>query len=312
MADASTRPAPRRKPKTATMRVLISGASGFIGRELVRQLEQDGHTVLTLVRRQPKAENEINWAPSAGILDSGLVDSVDAVINLSGASLGKLPWTKSYKKEILDSRLQSTHALAEAMANASTPPSVFLSGSAVGIYGDRPGERLTEDSKRGPGFLADVVEAWEAASTTRPAKTRLVNFRTGFVLGNGGSLAPVMALTKFGLGAKFATGGDIWPWISLHDEAAAIRHLLTSTLSGPVNLAGPVAATSDRITKHVAERMHRPYLFGVPEFAIKLGLQDAGPQLLLSSQHVIPDRLQADGFEFRHPTAESAIDAFLS
>lgn len=299
------------KAKARPMRVLVSGASGFIGTELVRQLGDDGHTVLSLVRRRPVTENEINWAPSAGMLDAGLIDSVDAVINLSGASLGRLPWTSAYKKEILSSRVSSTKALAEAMSRAAKPPSIFLSGSAVGIYGDRPGERLTEDSVRGTGFLADVVEAWENVAQIRPAKTRLVTFRTGLVLGNGGSLAPVMALTKLGLGSRFASGGDIWPWISLYDEAAAIRHLLTSTISGPVNLVGPTAATSDRITKHVASRLHRWYPLAAPEWAIKLGLGDAGPALLLSSQNVISDKLTDDGFVFRHTTAEAAIDAFI-
>ena len=293
------------------MRILICGASGFIGRELTRQLEADGHEVLSLVRRQPKSPNEINWAPSAHMLDSSVMDGVDAVINLSGASIGRLPWTRNYKKQILDSRVQATRTLVEAMARATTPPRVFLSGSAVGIYGDRPGERLTEDSKRGVGFLGDVVEAWEQAAQLRPAKTRLVTLRTGVVIGRGGSLLPVMALTRFGLGARLGTGGDIWPWISLYDEAAAIRHLLTSTLSGPVNLVGPTPATSGRITRHVAQRMRRWYLFAAPSWVIGVALQDAGPALLLSSQQIVPTKLLADGFTFRDRTVEQAIDAFL-
>jgi uncharacterized protein (TIGR01777 family) len=310
---ASERPAvPRRLRDKRSLKVLVSGASGFIGRELTTQLLADGHDVRVLVRRQPRAENEINWAPSAGILDSGLIDSVDAVVNLSGAPLGRLPWTAGYRKEILDSRLQTTKALAEAMTMASKPPAVFLSASAVGIYGDRPGERLTEQSRRGEGFLADVVEAWEAAAQIRPAKTRLVTFRTGLVLGNGGSMAPILALTKVGLGSRFGTGGDIWPWISLYDEAAAIRHLLTSKLSGPVNLVGPTPATSDRITSYVARRLHRWYSFVAPTRVLETVLRDAAHELLLSSQNVIPEKLLADGFEFRHRTAEEAIDALLS
>lgn len=293
------------------MKILISGASGFIGRELLRQLGEDGHEVFTLVRRRPATEHEINWAPSAHMLDSSVIDSVDAVINLSGASIGRLPWTAAYKKEILASRLQATRTLADAMNKASNPPAVFLSGSAVGIYGDRPGERLTEDSARGPGFLGDVVEAWEQAAQLRPSKTRLVTLRTGVVIGNGGSLKPVMALTRLGLGSRLGTGGDIWPWISLHDEAAAIRHLLTSKLSGPVNLVGPTPATSDRITRHVAERMHRWYGLAVPTPAIGMLLRDAGPALLLSSQMIAPVKLQSDGFVFRDRTVEQAINAFL-
>lgn len=312
MASSERPSVPRRLREKRQLRVLVSGASGFIGTELTRQLREDGHDVLELVRRQPRAEHEINWAPTARILDSSLIDSVDAVINLSGASLARLPWTPSYRKEILRSRLQTTQALAEAMSMASKPPEVFLSASAVGIYGDRPGERLTEESPRGPGFLADVVEQWEQAASIRPAKTRLVTFRTGFVIGNGGSLGPVVALTRLGLGSRFGTGGDIWPWISLYDEAAAIRHLLTSKLSGPVNLVAPTPATSDRITRHVAKRMHRWYDFVVPTFALKLALQDAGTDLLLSSQHIVPEKLVADGFSYRHNTAEEAIDAFLT
>lgn len=316
MPIAERAPAPR-KPRASKpaarkpLKILIAGGSGFIGQELIRQLQDDGHEVFTLVRREPTNANEINWAPSAHMLDSSVMDEVNAVINLSGASIGRLPWTKGYKKQILDSRVQATRTLVEAMARATKPPAVFLSGSAVGIYGDRPGERLTEESTRGAGFLGDVVEGWEQAAQLRPAKTRLVTLRTGIVIGNGGSLAPVVALTRLGLGTRLGTGGDIWPWISLYDEAAAIRHLLTSKLSGPVNLVGPTPATSDRITRFVAKKLHRWYLLVAPTPAINLLLGDAGPALLLSSQQISPTRLLADGFRFRDTTVEQAIDAFL-
>ena len=294
-----------------SMHVLVSGASGLIGTELCRQLREDGHEVHSLVRRQPSDAHEYNWAPTARILDSSLIDSADAVINLSGAPLGRLPWTPGYKKELLHSRVQSTRALTEAMNMAARPPEVFLNASAVGFYGDRPGERLTEQSGKGSGFLSDLVDSWEQAAQIRPAKTRLVTFRTGIVIGRSGAMAPLMALTRLGLGARLATGGDVWPWISLYDEAAAIRHLLTSTLSGAVNLAGPTPATSDRITRYLAKRMHRWYDLAVPEWAIRLAMQEAGPDLLLSSQKVLPLKLQEDGFVFHDKTVEQAIDAML-
>lgn len=292
-------------------RVLIAGASGLIGTELIRQLRDDGHTVLKLVRRKPASEDEINWAPSARTIDFQVLGEVDAVINLSGASVGRIPWTAGYKKTLLDSRVQPTQTLAEAMNQVKTPPKVFLSGSAVGVYGDRPGQRLTEESTAGEGFFPELVTAWEAAAALAPQKTRVVNLRTAVVVAHGGGLEPVRLLTSAGLGSRFATGGQYWPWISLHDEAAAIRHLLTSKLSGPVNLTGPTPATSDRITHAYAERMHRPYLFRIPAGLVQL-LGEAGERLLLDSARVEPTRLTADGFQWRHRTIEQAIDAVIA
>lgn len=293
------------------LRVLIAGASGLIGTALTEQLRADGHTVLRLVRHRTGADDEVNWAPSARTIDFRVLGEVDAVVNLSGASVGRIPWTPGYRKTLLDSRVQPTQTLAEAMNQVATPPAVFLSGSAVGFYGDRPGERLTESSAAGEGFFPELVTAWEAAASLAPKKTRVVNLRTAVVVAHGGGLAPVRVLTGLGLGSRFATGGQYWPWISLHDEVAAIRHLLTSKLSGPVNLAGPTPATSDRITHAYARRMHRPYFLRVPEGAVKL-LGEAGERLLLDSAKVFPTRLEADGFEWQHRRVEQAIDTVFA
>jgi len=294
------------------LRILISGASGFIGTELVSQLEADGHTVLRLVRAKPKSPSEAHWSPSTGELDAAVLETVDAVINLSGASTGRIPWTKAYRKQIRDSRVESTGTLARAIAAAAHPPTVFLSGSAVGYYGDRPGESLTEQSAKGTGFFPDVVGAWEAAALAAPKQTRVVTFRTGVVVGRGGAFTPLLPLTRFGLASQFGGGTQNWPWISLYDEAAAIRHLLTSKLAGPVNLAGPAPATAGQITSSLAKRMRRPYLFRIPAPVIRGLLGDAGHDPLLTSENVSSERLTADGFSFRHQSVEQAIDAMLA
>ncbi|QIZ99177.1 TIGR01777 family oxidoreductase [Leifsonia sp. PS1209] len=294
------------------MRVLIAGASGMIGTEVTAQLAAQGHEVLRLVRGAPSAANEYNWAPAARIIDFTLMDRVDAVVNLSGASISRLPWTPAWKRTILASRLEATHTLTDAMRMAASPPAVFVSGSAVGFYGDRPGQKLTETAIKGTGFLSDVVEAWESAAHLAPEKTRVVTVRTGVVVGRGGAMKPLLPAGQLGLLGPIAGGGQHWPWVSLHDEAAAIVHLLDSTLRGPVNVAGPTPATADTVLRALAATLRRPYGLPLPAKAITLALGDAGRELLLASQKVVPQKLLDDGFVFSEPTVRDAMERLVA
>ena len=299
------------------MRVLVAGASGFIGAELVERLTAGGHEVVRLVRRRTHAPDEVSWSPASGIIDFTVMERVDAVVNLAGASLARIPWTKRYRHEILDSRVTSTRTLTDAMRKARRAPATFVSASAVGYYGDRPGELLTEYSSAGTGFLSGVVEKWEAAARLAPEQTRTVTLRTGIVIGHphahghGGALKRVGTLTKLGVSGRLGTGGQHWPWIALADEVGAIIHLLESHVAGPVNLAGPTPATADRVMTAMAERMHRPYVFSVPEKLLELVLGQAADELLLSSQKMRPQRLIDDGYRFEHTTVETALDVML-
>jgi uncharacterized protein (TIGR01777 family) len=293
------------------VRVLVAGGSGMIGTELTRQLAEAGHEVRRLVRRRPQSGDEFHWSPAARMIDVNLMETADAVVNLSGASLNQLPWTAATKRRILSSRLEATGTLTDAMRQAARPPAVFLSGSAVGYYGDRPGQKLTEESSKGSGFLSDVVDAWETAARLAPEKTRVVLLRTGLVIGRGGAMKPLLPLARLGLLGPIAGGGMHWPWVSLHDEAAAIVHLLTSAVDGPVNIVGPTPSTAGGVLRALAAAVHRPYALPVPEKAVTLVLREAGRELLLASQKVVPVRLLDDGFVFQDVTVQAAMRRLL-
>lgn len=293
------------------MRIIVSGASGLIGSALVPQLTAHGHDVVRLVRR-PAKQGESTWNPARGDIDATVIDGADAVIHLSGAGIGDKRWSNSYKREILDSRVKSTKLLASVIAGAAKRPSVFLSGSAIGIYGARGDEPLHEDAAAGTGFLADVCKEWEAAAVG--AGTRTVFLRTGIVLSTkGGALKKQLPLFRAGLGGKFGRGNQWQSWISIDDEVSAIEHLLTSSLQGAVNLTAPAPITNADFAAVMGKVLRRPALLAVPSIGPKLLLgSELADALLFTGQRVIPTALSADSFEFAHPTLEIALRALLS
>ena len=288
----------------SSRRAVIAGASGFIGRALVAELKSAGWSVTRLVRGSASGADEVSWEPTSGTLDPAALSGADAVINLSGASISRIPWTRSVRESIVESRREATTTLVTAINSATSTPTVFLSGSAVGIYGDRGDEELTETSARGSGFLADVVDQWEADASK--ARCRTVFLRTGLVLGDGGALAPLRLATSLFAGARVGSGRQWWPWISHRDEVRAIVHLIDSKLSGAVNLVGPTPARSVEVTRELARIMKRPHLFVIPAFAIGL-LGDAGRELLVASQKIRASALEKDGFVFEHRSVAEAL-----
>ena len=296
------------------MKIVVSGASGLIGTQLVAKLSSSGHEVVRLVRRSPKS-GEIQWNPKSGTLDAAALEGTDAVIHLSGAGIGDKRWTDGYRKEILDSRTATTALLATTMASLSRKPSVFLSGSAIGIYGARNDEQLTEVSTHGTGFLAEVCEQWEAAAKPAvDAGIRTVYLRTGIVLSpKGGALKKLLPLFKLGVGGKFGNGKQWQSWISIDDEIGAIEHLLTANVSGAVNLTAPNPVTNAEFTKVLASVLKRPAIVPVPTFAPKILLGgELADALLFTGQRVIPAALNASGYMFKHTTLESAFRSLLS
>lgn len=290
------------------MKVLISGASGLIGTELVRQLKASGDTPLRLVRRKARNSEEIEWNPKAGVLNSAALEGIDAVVNLAGATTGKLPWTSKYKEEIISSRIDSTRTLVNAMAECKNPPPVFISGSASGIYGDRKDEVLTEDAGKGTGFLSDLAYAWEQEALKAPSNVRVVLVRTTMVMSRAlGALGRLLPLIKLGVGGPLGNGQQWWAWITVQDEAAAILHLIrTSTATGAYNLTAPEPATCKQIIDSLGRHLKRPTLLPVPAFALRLILGEAADELLLCSQNMSAQRLLSTGFKFAHPDLESA------
>ena len=296
------------------MKIVISGASGLIGTQLVTSLKSSGHEVVQLVRRSAAA-GQIMWDPKSGKLDPASLEGCDAVIHLSGAGIGDKRWSDAYRKEILDSRTATTLLLANTIASLQRKPSVFLSGSAIGIYGARGDEQLTETSAHGTGFLADVCKQWEAAAKPAiDAGVRTVFLRTGIVLSpKGGALKKLLPLFRLGVGGKFGNGKQWQSWISMDDEVASIIHLLTTNVSGAVNLTAPQPVTNAEFTKVLARVVKRPAIVPVPTFAPKILLGgELADALLFTGQRVMPQALTASGYVFKHSTLESALRSLLT
>ncbi|GAB7191239.1 TIGR01777 family oxidoreductase [Kineococcus sp. NUM-3379] len=290
------------------MKIVVSGASGLIGRALVEHLRAQEHEVLRLVRRQPSAADEVGWDPSTGRLDPRSLTGVTAAVNLSGAGVGDHRWSAAYRDVILRSRVDSTRTLAGALAALDEAPQVLVTGTAIGVYGERGDEELTESSPRGDGFLADVVTEWEAASApAAEAGIRVVHARTGLVASrSGGAFGKMLPLFRAGVGGVLGSGRQWWSLISLPDEVAALAFLLDAPLAGPVNLTAPAPARNAVVTRALASALHRPALLPVPAVALRAALGGFAGEVL-RSQRVLPAALTGAGFTFTHPDATSIV-----
>lgn len=290
--------------------IAVTGSSGFIGSALVSALRAEGHRVRPLVRPGGLADDAIQWDPLRGTIDTSALEGVDALVHLAGESLAGGRWTQARKARIRDSRVAGTRLLAEALVSLQKKPRVWLSVSAVGIYGDRGDELLDEQSAVGHDFLSDVGVAWESAA--RPAAMagiRVVHPRLGVVLHpSGGALQKLLPIFKLGLGGRLGTGQQYMSWVSRADVVSALSFLLDrSDLSGPVNLTAPTPVTNAEFTRALSAAVSRPALLRVPSFAMRVALGEMADAALLGGQRVIPGRLSASGFQFTHP----ALDACL-
>lgn len=291
------------------MKVVISGASGLIGTALSASLRADGVHVAALVRRPARNPQEQQWMPGEQPLDPDVLAGAEAVVALGGASVGRLPWTRGYRRELVQSRLQTTRTLATAVRALGTDAPALLSASAVGVYGSAPGAVLDETSPSGDTFLARLCVAWEDEARRAGDDARVALLRTAPVIHRRGVLKPLIQLTRFGVSGPLGPGTQLWPWISLDDEVRAIRHVIDEKLVGPVNLTGPTPASANDTGRALAERMHRPFWLPVPTWALRLALGDAAESLLLADADVRPAVLTRGGFRFEHETVEEAVAA---
>lgn len=299
---------------SSTAPILVTGASGLVGRALVSQLRAEGWVVRTLVRRPPTGPDEFFWNPARGELDPSALAGVGAVVHLAGENIAAGRWTARRKAAIRDSRTGPTRLLAEACAARSDRPTVFISASATGLYGDRVDERLDESAASGSGFLAEVCQAWEAALTpATQAGIRTVALRTGVVLTrDGGALAKMLPAFRLGLGGRLGSGRQWFSWITLDDLVGVIRLALQQPLlHGPVNAVAPEAVTNAIFTATLGRVLRRPAGLPVPAFALRLLFGEMADAALLAGARVEPRRLQASGYVFRHPQLEPALRHLL-
>jgi uncharacterized protein len=294
-------------------RILISGASGLIGAALIAALEKRGDEVSKLVRRAPRNQREIRWDPMQDV-PAPLVSGFDAVIHLSGETVAGR-WNERKKRRIRDSRVVSTRNLATALAKAHDPPKTFVCASAIGYYGNRGDEVLTEESTSGQGFLAEVSREWEAAtSPAAQAGIRVVNLRIGVVLSReGGALKQMLLPFRLGLGGKIGNGRQWFSCIHIDDLVAAVLHTMEhSDMRGPVNMVAPSPVTNAEFTKALAKVLRRPAFFAVPGFMVRLAFGEFAEEGLLSSARVLPRKLLGGSFQFQYPDLKSALRELLS
>ncbi|MFI5101037.1 MAG: TIGR01777 family oxidoreductase [Actinomycetes bacterium] len=290
------------------MKVALTGASGLIGTALVANLTADGHEVVRFVRRPTRQPDEAQWDPEAGSIDSDALLGVDAVVHLAGAGIGDRRWSDERKRVILRSRVDGTSTLARALSRMDPLPSVLVSASAIGYYGDTEGRTVDESGPKGTGFAADVAQAWEqAAEPARVAGIRVVHPRSGLVMTRqGGAWGRMLPLFRLGLGGHLGDGRQYWSYITLADEVRGLRFLIDHDLSGPVNLTVPEAVTNDELTKEIGRALHRPTALPVPAFALRTVLGEFSSEVL-SSARVQPKALTEAGFRWEHPDLRSAV-----
>ncbi len=297
------------------MRIVISGASGLVGSALVPSLTTEGHEVVRLVRRPPAAaENAVQWDPAGSGLDATPIEGAGAAIHLAGENIAGARWSPAVKQRIRESRVSGTRRLAEALAGMKRPPGVLVCASAVGFYGDRGDERLTEESAPGRGFLADVCRDWEAAAAPAAAAgIRVVNLRFGMILSPaGGALGKMLTPFRLGLGGRLGSGRQYMSWIAIDDAVSVIHHAMShQNLSGPVNTVSPGPVTNREFTESMGRVLHRPTIFPVPALAARLVFGEMADTLLLASARVYPVKLSESGYEFRSPGLEDALRHLL-
>ena len=292
------------------MKIVITGITGLIGSALADVLRAAGHEVVGVSRRS--GDGLVQWDLEERRIDRDALEGVDAIVHLAGETIGGR-WTKEKKRRILESRTVSTSLLAETITQLDAPPKVFVSGSAMGFYGDTGTTVVDETAPRGEGFLADVVVAWEeAAAPVADTDVRLVFPRTGLVLDpSGGALKPLLMATKLFVGGPLGNGKQIWSWISLHDEVQALVHLIEHELEGPVNLTAPNPVTQREMAKELAKLLGRPSFMPAPKFAVTSILGEMGEELIFTSSDVRPAALQASGFEFAHEHVRDGLAAAI-
>lgn len=297
------------------MRIAVTGSSGLIGSALCASLAGDGHDVVRVVRSGAGADT-VRWDIDAGTIEAAGLESLDAVVHLAGEGIAAGRWTDEHKRRVLESRSKGTALLSRTLAGLDAPPPVLLSGSAIGYYGDRGDEELTETSPPGTGFLPEVCTAWEAA--TEPAEAagiRVVHLRTGVVLSpDGGALGKQLLPFKLGLGGKAGRGDQWLPWITLDDHVRAMRFLIESDVRGPADLTAPNPVTNVEFARTLGAVLGRPTILPIPGFVKKLplGIGPLADNLLFASQRVLPAVLQAAGFTWNHEHLEDALRALLA